>query len=169
MQDFTKFRELFLSLMIVIGFFAVPLIPVHEWVSGQNNSAPLWIVRSLYPAEYGVNDPKGLTFSATANTVLVLNGTANIALITMGEDNVGNRNLPEVQGDPLNTVFDNQTGSLFVFNRARSELIKSKADGNGLPDAAIQSTKYDLQALGVKDAHGLAFGSGDDRLFILDA
>src|SRR5688572_22077120 len=169
MSRFAKFRELFLRLMIIIGFVAVALMPVHKWVSAQDNSESFWIVRSLYTAEYGVNNPKGLAFSSTANTFWVLDGTANISLITMGEDNAGSRNLPAVQDNPSNVAFDNQSDSLFVFNRGKSELVKSKADGNGLPDALAQSTKYDLRALGVKDAHGITFGAGSDHLFILDA
>jgi hypothetical protein len=169
MSRFRKYGGTLLRLMLLIVLVIVSVIPVRSWAFAQDSSVPIWVVRSLHTSEFGVNDPKGLAFSSAANTFLVLNGTSNIALITMGEDNVGSRNLPEVQDDPLNTAFDSQTGSLFVFNHANSELVKSKADSQGLPDATVQSTKYDLKTLGIKDAHGIAFGSGYDRLFILDA
>jgi hypothetical protein len=169
MSHFAKFRELFLRLMIVIGLVAVPLIPVHKWVSAQNHSAPSWVVRSINTAEYGVDNPKGLTFSSTANTFLVLNGSANIALITMAEDNAGSRNLPEVQDNPSNVAFDNQSDSVFVFNRGKSELAEIKADGKGLPDASAGSTRFVVNAFGIKDPQGIAFDSDTGRLFILDA
>src|SRR5258705_9005781 len=117
MSHFSKLRATLLRLIVLIGLIFTPLIPARSWVFAQSSSAPIWVVRSLYPSEYGVNEPKGLAFSSIANTLFILDGTGNIALVTMGEDNMGIRNVHAVQSDPLNVAFDNQTGSLFEFNR----------------------------------------------------
>jgi hypothetical protein len=168
MSRFTKFRELFLRLMLVIGFIVFPLITSHEPVFAQNNLASGWIVRSFPTVEYGLNDPKGLTFSSAANAFLVLNGTRGITLITMGEDYAGSRNLPEVVDNPSNMAFDSQTGSLLVLQRGNSELIQMKADDKGLPDASTAPTHFAINAFGIKDPQGVAFDPGTSRLFILD-
>jgi len=156
-------------LILVIGFVITPLISIRSWVSAQGSSAPLWVVRSLYTSEYGVNEPKGLAFSSRANTFLILDGSANAAIVSMGEDNLGIRNLPGIQNDPLNVAFDNQTGSLFEFNRGKSELAEFRADNKGLPDVSALPTHFAINAFGLKEALGITFGSDDGRLFILDA
>jgi uncharacterized protein YjiK len=166
---FAKLKGILLRLVVLIGIVFTPLIPVQLGASAQDSSSPIQVVRSLYTGEYGVNDPKGLAFSPTANTFFILNGNGNISLVTMGEDNAGTRNLPEVQNDPLNVAFDQKTGSLFAFKRGKSELVKIKADGNGLPDASASSNRYAVQAFGIKDAQGIAFDPRSGRMFILDA
>ena len=158
-----------MRLILVIGIVITPLISIRSWVSAQGSSAPLWVVRSLYTSEYGVNEPKGLAFSSMANTFLILDGSADTALVSMGEDNLGIRNLSGIQNDPLNVAFDNQTGSLFEFNRGKSELAEFRADDKGLPDVSAPPTHFAVNAFGIKEAVGITFGSDDGRLFILDA
>jgi uncharacterized protein YjiK len=126
-------------------------------------------VRSVYPREYGVNAPKGLAFSSVGNTFLILSESNSIALVTMHEDSAGIRSIPEVMNDPLNSAFDEQSNSLFTFNHAKSELVKIKADGKGLPEATAPPTRFAIQALGIKDPQGITFDSSNGRLFILDA
>jgi hypothetical protein len=48
-------------------------------------------------------------------------------------------------------------------------LAGNKADNRGLPIATAGYTKFDLKPLNIKEAHGLAFGSNDEKMFILDA
>ena len=93
MSYFGKLRGIVVRLILVIGIVITPLISIRSWVSAQGSSAPLWVVRSLYTSEYGVNEPKGLAFSSMANTFLILDGSADTALVSMGEDNLGIRNL----------------------------------------------------------------------------
>ena len=71
-----------LAILMTIAFTS--LIPVQLGVDAQGNSAPIQVVRSLYTNEFGVNDPKGLAFSPTANTFFVIDGSGNISLVTMG-------------------------------------------------------------------------------------
>jgi len=163
MLHFGKFRERLLHLMLLMGLVIVSVLPVPSWVFAQNGSAPLWVVRSLPTSEFGINEPKGLAFSSAADTFLILDGNANVTLVTMGEDHAGTRVMPEVQDDPLNAAFDDRTDSLLVFDRGRSELVKSKLD------ASAPSTRFAVNALGIQDPQGIAFGSQDGRLFILDA
>jgi hypothetical protein len=169
MSYFAKFRKLFLRLMLIIGLVVVTLIPVHRLVSAQKSSAPFWIVRSIHTTEYGINDPKGLTFSSTANTFLILDGTTDITLITNSENYAGSRHLPEVVDDPLNMAFDNQTGSLFALQRGKSELAQIKVDVKGFSDPSSAPTHLAIHAFGIKDPQGIAFDSSAGRLFILDA
>ena len=163
MSRFGKYKKTLLRLMLFIGFVIVSVIPVRSWVSAQTSSASIWVVRSLNTSEYGVDNPTGLVFSSEANTFLILDGSTNVTLVTMGEEHAGTRNIPEAQNDPLNAAFDAQTGSLFVFNRGKSELAKIKLDASAL------STRFAANTFGVKDAQGLTFDPGDGRLFILDA
>jgi hypothetical protein len=163
MSHFVELRGRSLHLMVLVGLVVVSAIPVRSWASAQNGSGPLWVVRALHTSEYGMDEPKGLAFSSTANTFLLLDGSANVALVTMGEDHAGTRVIPEVQDDPLNVAFDKKSGSLFVFERGRSELVKSKLD------ASAPSTRFAVNALGIKDPQGIALGPEDGRLFILDA
>src|SRR5688572_6457710 len=131
MSRLGKYESTFLRLMLCIGLLFTVLVPVEAAVFAQDGSAPLWVVRSLPTGEYGVSEPRGLAFSFAANTLLLLDGGGNITLITMSEESMGTRAIPEGAADPLNTAFDDRTGSLFVFNRVQSELAKIKADGKG--------------------------------------
>src|SRR5215216_402493 len=169
MSHLDKRRERFSHLILVIGLVIVSVIPVRSWVFAQSGSAPLWVVRSLSTSEYGISEPKGLAFSSPANTFLILEESGNAALVTMGEAHAGTRVIPDAQDDALNVAFDDKTSSLFVFKRGTSELAKIQADGSGFPDAAAGSTHFAVNAFGIKDPQGIAFGSGDGRLFILDA
>src|SRR3972149_6491635 len=98
MSHFAKLRGRSLHLMILIGLVVVSVIPVHSRASAQNGSGPLWVVRALLTSEYGVDEPKGLAFSPTANTFLILDGNANDTMVTMGEDHAGIRVLSAVEG-----------------------------------------------------------------------
>ncbi len=166
---FAKLEGLVLRLLIFVGVVLTPLIPAQLGVSAQTSPAPIRIVRSLSTNEYGASAPKGLAFSADANTFFVLDENGNITFITMGEDHAGFRNLPEVKPDPLNVAFDKKSGSLFTLNRGKSELVKIKADGRGLPTASALPTRYASNAYGLKNPQGIAFDPGTGRLFILDA
>ena len=166
---FAKLEGILLRLAILIAVVFPPLIPAQLGASAQGNSSPIRVVRSLYTNEYGVTDPKGLAFSPAANTFFVLNQSGNITFLTMGEDNAGTRNLPEVQNDPLNVAFDKKSGGLFVFNRGKSELVKIKSDDKGLPDASTSPIRYAVYAFGIKDPQGIAFDPDSGRLFVLDA
>ncbi len=168
MSRFFKSRGLILRLLILVGVVFTPSIPAKTGAFAQSNMAPLRIIRSLYTSEFGVGAPKGLAFSPIANTFFVLDGSANIALITMSEDNAGSQSLPEAQSDPLNMAFDKKSGSLFVFNRGRAELVKIKADGKGLPNAA-STARDSAKGFNLKDPQGMAFDADNGRLFILDA
>src|SRR5687768_11631044 len=131
--SFAKREAMLLRLLILVGLVFTPLIPTRLGASAQAVSAPIQVVRSLYTSEFGVSDPKGLAFSPTANTFFVIDGNGSIALVTMGEDNAGTQVLSEVQADALNVAFDKKSDSLFVFKHGKSELVKIKSNGNGLP------------------------------------
>jgi hypothetical protein len=166
---FIQLRGRLFHLFLLIGLVIAVLVPVRSWVSAQGTPPPLWVVRSLPTGEYGASAAQGLAFSPAANTFLILDGTARLALVTMGEDPAGTRVLSDVQDDPLNVALDGRTGSLFVLMRGRSELARVKLDGKGLPDVSAPAMRFAVNALGVGDPQGIAFGSADGRLFILDA
>src|SRR4026207_1809764 len=168
-SHFVKIKGILFHLTILVGLVFTALVPVQLSATAQGDSAPIQVVRSLYTEEYGVNDPKGLAFSPTANTFFVLDGSGNISLVTMGEDNAGTQALSEVQTDALNVAFDKKSGGLFVFKRGTSELVKIKSNDKGLPDASASSNRYVVKAFGIKDAQGIAFDSSSGRLFVLDA
>jgi len=165
----SNIQRTLLRLLLIVGVIFTPLVSTRSSASAQNSSAPFWVVRSLYTREYGVNAPKGLAFSSIENTILILSESTSMALVTMREDSAGTRNIPDAMNDPLNSAFDEQTDSLYVFNHGKSELVKIKADGRGLPDAKVSPTRFAVQALGIKDPQGLTFNSSDGHLFILDA
>ena len=163
MSRFSKYKGSLMRLLLVLVFVFTPLISIRTWAFAQGSSAPVWVVRSLQTSEYGVSEPKGLAFSSEANTFLILDGSANVTLVTMGEEHAGMRAIPEVQNDPLNAAFDKKSGSLFVFKRGTSELVQINTDGKS------SSVRFNPNVLGVQDPQGIAFGTGDGRLFILDA
>jgi DNA-binding beta-propeller fold protein YncE len=160
MMYFGKLKGISLRPVLLIGLVIMSLIPVRSLVLAQNGLTPLWVVRYLQTSEFGANEPKGLAFSSLANTFLIADGTGNINLITMDEDQVGTQNLPDMGDDPLNMAFDNKSGSLFVFNHGQSELAKIKVDSKGLPDVSAGSTRFAVHAFGIPDPQGIAFDPG---------
>ncbi|HXQ38940.1 MAG TPA: hypothetical protein VN843_33365, partial [Anaerolineales bacterium] len=162
-----RIAGIFSRLLVIIAILT-PALPVQFNASAQGNSAPVRVIRSIHTNEFGANDPKGLAFSPTADSFLIL-GSTDTTLVTRGEDNAGTLALPEVQADPLNAAFDKKSGSLFAFNRGKSELVKMQSDSRGLPNASASPTRYASDAYGLKDPQGIAFDPVIGRLFILDA
>jgi hypothetical protein len=157
----SKYREVSLRLLFVIMLVIVSVIPAHTWAAAQQSSAPIWVVRFISTGEFGVDTPKGLTFSADENAFLVLDGTSEATLIAMAEEPAGKRAIAEAGVDPLNTAFDKRTDSLFVFDRGRGELAKVKADGS--------SARFAIGGWKVADPQGLTFDPVNGQMFVLDA
>jgi len=164
---FTKVRGILIRLLILTGMILTPRLSVQA--SSQSGSAPIWVVRSLHTNEFGIQNPKGLAFSSTANTFFILNESTDIGLVTMGEDNAGVIALSEAGSNPLNTAFDRKSESLFVLDHGKSELVKIKADNKGLPNASSSRDRFPIHAFGIKDPQGITFDPDSGRLFILDA
>lgn len=159
--DFKKTLLTILGIILGLGFLWIPAS------HAQVQSGSIWVVRSLYTNEYGVDDPQGLAFSPRANMFFVLDPSANMTLITMGEEHAGTLDLAQAQGDPLNTAFDQRSGGLFELDRARSELVKIQADDKGLPNSATSPRRFAVDSFGVANPQGIAFGA-DGHLFVLD-
>jgi hypothetical protein len=164
-----KQKGILLRFVVFLAIILTPFIPVKLKASAQGGTTPVRVVRSLYASEYGLKNPQGLAFSPVANTFLVLNDSGEMTLVTMGEDNAGTNILPEAQIDPLNAAFDKKSGSLFVLTRGKSELVKIKADGKGLPKISSVLNRFNINAFGIKDAQGIAFDPATGRMFVLDA
>ena len=169
MSQFEKIRGILLRLLLLAGLVIVSAIPARSWAVAQSGSSPIWVVRSIGTNEFGIGAPKGLAFSNTANTFLILDEQGNVASITMGEDNAGSTQVSDVEIDPVNAAFDNSDNSLLVLNRGKSELAKIKSDNRGLPNVSDGSPRFAVNALGTKEPQGIAFDSGTGSLFILDA
>ena len=169
MSQFGKIRGVLMRLLLLTGLVIVAMIPVRSWAVAQSSTAPIWVVRTVSTSEFGISEPKGLAFSFAANTFLILDEAGKVVLITMGEDNAGSSEIPEVEIDPLNTAFDNSTDSLFVLNRGKSEIAKIKSDDKGLPTVSAGATRFAVHALGTKEPQGIAFDEGTGSLLILDA
>ena len=169
MKVFGTLRGRLLHLLVLIGLIIVPATSAHSSVAAQGSLDSAWVVRSIFTGKYGINDAKGLAYSPTADTLLILDGNANVALVTMGEDNEGIRAIADLQYDPQNVAFDPQTKSLFEFDRGRAELVQINADEQGLPDASSLSRRFGVGAFAIHDPQGIAFDPATGRLFILDA
>src|SRR5215216_1160351 len=169
MMDVSTLRGRLLHLLVLIGLIIVTVLPVRLSVAAQSSSDSAWVVRSINPAEFGIDHAKGLAYSPLADTLLILDENANAALVTMGEDNEGIQAIPEVQSNPSNVAFDPQSNSLFAFDRGKSELIQVKADNRGFPEVSSAATHFPLNAFGIRDPQGITFDPASGRLFILDA
>ena len=169
MMYFDILKGRLLHLLLVSGLAVALIVPVHQTVSAQNSPSPAWVVRAIYPSEFGVSNPQGFAFSPVSNTLLIWDENANVALVSMGEDDRGLRNVPELQADPLNAAFNPQANSLFEYSRGNSELLQVQTDAEGLPDAASPATHFAAHAFGIQDAQGITFDPSSGRMFILDA
>ena len=164
---FRVFRKVLACLFLIIGM-ALPA--ANYGVSAQSEQTDFWEVRTIYTIDYGVPHPLGLAYSLAANEFLVWGSDRNIAGISMYEDPAGTLTIAAAVDSPLNVAFDNRTNSLFVLNRTNSELVKVTAGQNGLPLASAEAiTRFDVQAIGLKDAQGITFDPKSGRLFILDS
>jgi hypothetical protein len=163
-----KFRRAFLRLLIAVPLIFTPARSVQSWFSPQQDAAPIWVIRAIPTGGYGVSDPKGLAFSARANAFLILDGSAHVTLVGMGEEAAEATILPTSIGDLLNVAFDRRTDSLVVFDHERAELTKIQADRDGFPDGSAPPVKFRLHALGVENSQGITVDPESGRIFILD-
>jgi hypothetical protein len=166
---FTKLEGILLRLLTLTGILFTAIGPVQLQASAQGGSSPIRVVRSLHTNEFGVQSPKGLAFSPVANTFFVLDGSGNVTLVTMDEDNAGTIPVSETQSDPLNSAFDIKSESLFVLDHGKAELVKIKADNKGLPGTSSSPDRFPIHAFDIKDPQGITFDPDSGRLFVLDA
>ncbi len=169
MSHVRKFRQMFSRLMILTVIIIGSLVPVQFWVSAQNPFEPAWVVRTIDTSEFDVVEPKGLAFSPSTNTFIVLDAVGTGTLLTIDEHKAGTRPLPETQGNAVNAAFDRSKGSLFVLNQGTGEIMEIKSDGQGLPSPSAPKERFAIGAFGIKDPQGITFNPADGRLFILDS
>jgi hypothetical protein len=162
-------KEVLLRLTLIFGVVLVPLTSVWEQAFAQNTMGLPGSCGPIYTEEIRSQLAKRIGIFSIANTFFVMMGAQILLWLALGRSNVGIKVVPEVQNDALNVAFDQKSGSLFVFQRGKSELVKIKADGKGLPDLSTSPSRSALRTLGIKNAQVLAFDSDNGRLFILDA
>ena len=140
-------------------------------IRAQAELAPVEEVRTLFPAEWGVPHPVGVTFSDDFEQLHLLDSTTadgtTIVTITPFEDLVGSANVDFALANPINVAYDDIGERLFLLDTARAELAQLQVEAQGLVDAATL-TRFDATRFNLTSAQGMAADAARERLFILD-
>lgn len=134
-------------------------------------------VRTIYPSEWGVPYPAGLSYSLGSEHLALLVkrdpgqstiGRSSIVVITPYEDLVGTANLPFVADNAINIVYDDAGEHLLLLNNQRAELARVTVGEDRVPDPGTLA-RFDITHLDLKSADGMSVGRTARRLFILDS
>ncbi len=133
-------------------------------------------IRTLYPGEWGVPHPAGLTISLHLNQIFTIDKTlldqppltTRVSAITLYEDGLGEVELPVVPGNPVNITYDDRSRSLFLIQAQGTELVRINCSADGVPEPRSAEV-IDISQLGLSSARGMDVDSVSGKLYILDA
>lgn len=164
-------RALLLSLLV-----SLPIL-WHARVWAQVDHRTVEEVRTIYPSEWGVAHPAGLSYSVSRDHLALIAkiesdqpiaNNSNVVVITPYEDLIGSAVLSFVVDDAINIAYDDATNHLLLLNSAQAELAQVIVDDNGFPDPAALA-RFDIVQLGLGYADGMGVDRTNRRLFILDS
>ena len=135
-------------------------------------------VRTIFPREFGVPHPAGLSYSSVGVGQYFMLGKnradqptaegSTVVIISPFEDLVGAVSLEFVVDDTINTAFDDKGKRLFLLNSELAELARVEVNANGLLDPATL-VRFDVSQFGLAQAQGMDVDGAGEHLFILDS
>jgi hypothetical protein len=146
-------------------------------VSAQVDPRKAEEVRTIYPSEWGVPYPAGLSYSLDRDHLALLAKRSpdqstvdgsTIVVITPYEDLVGTASLAFVADNAINIAYDDANDHLLLLNNEQAELAQVALGEDGLPDPDTLA-RFDMAYLGLENATGMDVDLAGRRLFILDS
>ncbi|MEZ4683887.1 MAG: SdiA-regulated domain-containing protein [Caldilineaceae bacterium] len=141
----------------------------------QVSAKPVEEVRVLYPSEWNVQRPAGLSYTSEYGLFFVLdrsnadatNGKTKIVTLTPYEDLVASTELNFQLDQATNIAFDDSGKRLFVLNHKRNQLaeVTLAADRRLVPGSI---TRYNIPELNLQSVQAMAVDSRNKFLYILD-
>jgi hypothetical protein len=134
-------------------------------------------VRIIYPSEWGVPYPAGLSYSLDREQLALLAkrghaqslpDSSSIVVITPYEDLVGTANLPFIADNAINLAYDDARDQLLLLNNQQAELVRVVVGEDGVPDPDGLA-RFHIAHLGLKNADGMGVDPSGGRLFVLDS
>jgi len=142
---------------------------VNTPVTAQQASVQFRFVHSISTGEFGFYAPKGLAFSSSANSFVILGSNKSSAgVISLYEVYGGAGTLSEPVDEYLNVAYDGKSEALFTLNQSSAQLSKVRTNQTGLPVQNSDSTRYKTNSLNLKSAKGITFDPITGRMFVLD-
>lgn len=170
MKNFEKYRLTWNSMRFLL-LLAACLVLGSSGILAQVRDGAAKEVRAVYPSEFGVMYPVGLTYLADANQFFVLDNDhpegSTVVTITPYEDLVSTTTLNFVAVDTINTAFDNSRKRLFMLS-SEAELVQIETDEDSLLSSAKQN-RSNMSRLALQKPQGMAVDLAGEHLFILDS
>jgi hypothetical protein len=157
----------FLIIAIVLSLI---LPSFNSAASAQQADSPWYEVRSISTKEFGVDAPNGFVYSPDAGAFLLWKSSGEVKGISMNEDEVNTQNLNLPVKNARNVAFNQFTNTLFVQDNSNTQINELSVNARGIPVAsAASSRQYDLRALNLIEARGIAIDPTDGRMFVLNS
>ena len=134
-------------------------------------------VRELYPSEWGIPFPSGLSYALKRGHLALVGKNHSgqpkmdgsvVAIITPYEDHVATAELSFATDNAINIAYDDALDQLLLLNSETAEVARVSVDAEGIPDADTLS-RADIAGLGLNDANGMDVDTDGRRLYILDS
>ncbi|MBI5298449.1 MAG: SdiA-regulated domain-containing protein [Chloroflexi bacterium] len=136
----------------------------------QIEESPWFEVRTIYTREYGSGAPGGFAYSPKARSFLLWSGDSDVSGIGLNEDAIDTRGLKLSVEDARNLAFNEYTNSLFILDKANTQLDEYKVNENGIPEPNTRASRsHNVSAVGLGDVRGMTFDPRSGRLFALNA
>jgi len=165
--DLVSFQRITLAISILLLVCSAGAV-VPE-VAAQSGEGRWGKIRSINTVDYNLYNPRGMVFSPDANAFLLWDPNNDVTGISLREDPVEMAGLNIPVEDARDLAFNHSSNSLFALNIRDSELVKIDADGTGKPiPSAGAITRFNLNAIGLRDVNGITFDPRDGRLFVLN-
>lgn len=159
-----------------LGLLIVVMLLSDSYLLAETRRVAARQFRPIYPSEWGVPHPTGLAYAREQGQLFLLDKSnalpshtsATLVIITPYEDLVDTVPLAFPVDDAINITFDDRSQRLFLLNNQLAELAQVQVDQYGNLDPATL-VRFDITALGLRNAQGLAVDVAQRRLFILDS
>ena len=165
-----------ISLLCILLLATVLLVFTGSIAFAQSNTQTVEEVRTLFPSEWDVPNPVGLSYSYTFNQFLVLDdrnagrpisARSTVVALTPLEDLMDMKEIEFGVDDASNMAFDDKGKRAFLLNGEQAKLEQIGVDADGRLDPTKRH-RHDVARFGLKKARGMAVDSAGKYLFILD-
>ena len=156
----------------ILGTIFVLLTTLYSnyTASAQEIPESWYEVRSIRMDEHGLSSLQGFAFLPIADTFLVWGENGQVIGISMHEDHIDTTGMTIPAGDSLNIAFSDHHSSLYLLDQSRAELAELNINQNDLTNQSTAAIRrFNIHAVGLKDANGITFDPDSGDLFMLDA
>ena len=172
-------RNKFIRIAIAMAIIFTLIPTVKQVASAQTSPGYFRDVRSIYTADYGIDNPTGIIFSPDKSSILIVSSnpgsSGNVSILNgislnLQEDFEGAISIQADNFNALNSAFHPRDNRFFYLDNQLDQLVITTQQTKDLSERLEQSSDFlSLESLQVDNPQGITFDPESGGLIILDA